>query len=125
MENLLEDMIEHPAFVDELLDRICEYNLGVIRVAMEFDIDAVHFGDDWGQRQGTITGLGWWRRFIRPRLKRMHELVKSSGPCVSQHSCGDIRELFPIGSTSAWTSSTPSSPRSWTYPGPSGNSART
>ena len=94
MENLLMDMVEQPAFVDELLERICEYNLGAIRVAMEFPIDAVHFGDDWGQQQGTIMGPAMWRRFIKPHLARMYREVKSKGLYVSQHSCGDVRELM-------------------------------
>jgi uroporphyrinogen decarboxylase len=95
MENLLIDMVENPGFVDELLDRITEYDLGVIRVALEFDIDGVHFGDDWGQQRGTIMGPAAWRRFIKPRLARLYAEVKSAGRRVSQHSCGDVRELFP------------------------------
>ena len=95
MENLLMDMLERPAFVDALLDRITEYNLGAIRVALEFDIDGVHFGDDWGQQAGTIMGPALWRRFIKPRLALMYAEVKRAGKFVSQHSCGDVRELFP------------------------------
>ena len=95
MDNLLADMLEYPAFVDELLDRILAYNLQAIRVALEFDIDAVHFGDDWGQQQGTIMGPSLWRRFIKPRLAEMYALVKGAGKYVSQHSCGDVQTLFP------------------------------
>jgi len=94
MENLLMDMVEHPAFVDELMERICEFNLDAIRVAAEFPIDAVHFGDDWGQQQGTIMGPAMWRRFIKPHLSRMYREVKSHGLRVCQHSCGDVRELM-------------------------------
>lgn len=95
MDNLLADILEHPAFVDALLDRILEYNLGVIAVALEFDIDAVHFGDDWGQQHGTIMGPALWRRFIKPRLAAMYAMVKGAGKFVSQHSCGDVQTLFP------------------------------
>jgi uroporphyrinogen decarboxylase len=95
MENLLIDMVENPSFVEELLDLITEYDLGVIRVALEFDIDGVHFGDDWGQQRGTIMGPAAWRRFIKPRLARLYAEVKKAGKFVSQHSCGDVRELFP------------------------------
>jgi len=95
MENLLMDMIEHPAFVDELLERICEFNLGILRVALEFPIEAVYFGDDWGQQHGTIMGPALWRRFLKPHLARMYAEVKSKGVYVAQHSCGDVRELMP------------------------------
>jgi len=95
MDHLLSDMLEAPAFVDELLDRILAYNLAVIRVALEFDIDGMHFGDDWGQQHGTIMGPALWRRFIKPRLAAMYGEVKRAGKFVSQHSCGDVQELFP------------------------------
>lgn len=95
MENLLADMILEPEFVDELLETIVDYNLKIIDIALEYGIDGFHFGDDWGQQQGLIMGPQYWRRFIKPKLARMYERVKSKGLIVSQHSCGDIREIFP------------------------------
>lgn len=95
MENLLMDMVLEPEFVDELLDAITEYNLRIIDIALEYDIDGMEFGDDWGQQKGLIMGPGYWRRFIKPRMARMYERVKSKGLVVMQHSCGDIHEIFP------------------------------
>lgn len=95
MENLLMDMIAETEFVDELLDAITDYNLKIIDIALEYDIDGFHFGDDWGQQSGLIMGPKYWRRFIKPRMARMYEKVKSRGIIVSQHSCGDIHEIFP------------------------------
>lgn len=40
-------------------------------------------------------GYPLWQRFIRPRIARQHAHVKSKGMFVSQHSCGDCREVFP------------------------------
>jgi uroporphyrinogen decarboxylase len=95
MENLLTDIILEPEFVDGLLNAIVEYNLKVIDIALEYDIDGFHFGDDWGQQKGLIMGPMHWKRFIKPKLARMYERVKSKGLIVSQHSCGDIHEIFP------------------------------
>lgn len=95
MENLLTDMLLTPDFVDDLLDQICEYNMKVIDIGLSYDIDGFHFGDDWGQQSGLIMGPKLWRRFIKPRMKRMYTKVKSQGKFVSQHSCGDIHEIFP------------------------------
>ena len=94
MENLLMDMIERPAFVDELLDAICEHNLAIIRHGLELGIDCIHFGDDYGSQVGLIMGPNFWRRFIRPRLARMYAAVRDAGKYVSQHSCGRVQELF-------------------------------
>jgi len=95
MENLLTDMVLNPGFVDSLLDAITEYNMQVIDIALEYDIDGFYFGDDWGQQHGLIMGPRLWRRFIKPRMARMYERVKSKGLYVLQHSCGDIYEIFP------------------------------
>jgi len=95
MENLLMDMVAEPQFVDELLEAVVDYNLRIIDIALEYDIDGFHFGDDWGQQRGLIMGPCYWRRYIKPHLAKMYERVKSKGKIVSQHSCGDIEEIFP------------------------------
>ena len=94
MENLLMDFILNPDFVHELLDAICDYNIRQVDKALEYDIDAVYFGDDWGQQHGLIMGYDIWKEFIYPRLKRMYGHVKDAGKYVMIHSCGDVDELF-------------------------------
>ena len=94
MENLMMDFLDHPDFVRELLHAIADYNIAQVRKALEFDIDAVHFGDDWGQQHGLQMGPALWREFIYPELKRMYGVVRDAGRYVSIHSCGDVDELF-------------------------------
>ena len=94
MENLMMDFIENPGFVHELMGAIADYNIAQVRKALEYDIDVVHFGDDWGQQRGLQMGPTLWREFIYPQLKRMYGVVKDAGKFVSIHSCGDVDELF-------------------------------
>ena len=94
MENTLMYMLCEKEFLHELLDMICERNLKIIEIGLEYDIDGFHFGDDWGQQKGMIMGAPLWREFIKPRMKRMYEKVKERGLYVSQHSCGDIQTVF-------------------------------
>lgn len=95
MPELMIDMLEAPAFVDELLDAITGYNLGIIEEAVRYDVDGVRFGDDWGQQRGLLFGGPLWRRFIKPRLVRMYGAVKAAGKAVFIHCCGRVQELFP------------------------------
>ncbi|MBN1400678.1 MAG: uroporphyrinogen decarboxylase [Anaerolineae bacterium] len=95
MENLLADMLLNPSFVDDLMDRILEYNLKVIDHMLGYDLDCIRFGDDWGQQTGTIMGPRLWRRFIKPRMAAMFARAKAAGKYVMLHSCGAIQELFP------------------------------
>ncbi|HOJ23470.1 MAG TPA: uroporphyrinogen decarboxylase family protein [Armatimonadota bacterium] len=95
MEALFYDMIEAPSFVDELLDAICDYNVALVRRAVTYDIDAIHFGDDWGSQRGLLMGRKLWERFLKPRLARMYAAGKEAGKFVTIHSCGEVQELFP------------------------------
>ena len=79
MENLMLDFIDHPGFVHELFGAIADYDLAQVREAIKFDIDAVYFGDDWGQQRGLIMGKPFWDEYIKPQLQRMYGLVRSAG----------------------------------------------
>jgi uroporphyrinogen decarboxylase len=94
MENLLMDFVENPEFVHELFDRIADWNIAMAQKAMEYDIDGVYFGDDWGQQRGLLMGPPLWREFIYPVLARMYGEVRTAGKYVFIHSCGDVDELF-------------------------------
>lgn len=94
MANLMMDFHDHPQFVHELFSAIADYNVAQVREALKHDIDAVYFGDDWGQQHGLQMGPRKWREFILPQLKRMYGVVRAAGKFVMIHSCGDVDELF-------------------------------
>ncbi len=94
MIDLMIDFIDNPAFVHELLNTIADYNIAVLNEACKFDIDAIYFGDDWGQQHGLLMGKRTWREFIYPVLKRTYAAVHAQGKQVFIHSCGDVDELF-------------------------------
>lgn len=95
MENVLMGMVQQPRFINELLDRILEYNLAIIQNACRYPIDAMMFGDDWGQQTGLIMGPKLWREFILPRITQMYQTVRKHGKYVFIHSCGKVDEIFP------------------------------
>jgi uroporphyrinogen decarboxylase len=94
LQSLLMDFHDHPRFVRDLLRAIADYNIAQIEEALKYDIDAVYFGDDWGQQHGLQMGAPLWREFIKPELKRMYAAVHEGGKYVMIHSCGDVDELF-------------------------------
>lgn len=94
MENMLMDFMLYPDFVNELFTAIADYNIAQINEAFRYDIDAVYFGDDWGQQNGLIMGYDIWKEQIYPHLKRMYDFAHRAGKYVFIHSCGDVDELF-------------------------------
>ena len=96
MTQLLMDMAERPAFVEELLDRILhEWNLPIIEQQLALGVDGFYFADDWGTRTGLMFSPAMWRRFIKPRLAVMVRHCREAGVVVGQHSDGAVAELFP------------------------------
>lgn len=102
MEALLVDMVEQPAFVDELLDGILDLHLEVMAVAARrLPLEAYFGGDDWSDQRGPMMGLGLWRRFFKPRLARMIASAHAFGLPYVVHSCGNVLpyvdDLLEIG----------------------------
>ena len=95
MENVLMWMVEDKGLIHRLLDVIVEFNLRVIDHVCAYDVDAMLFGDDWGQQRGVIMGPRLWREFVKPCVRRMYGAVHARGKHVFIHSCGKVDELFP------------------------------
>lgn len=95
MEDLLVYMVTEERFTHQLFEAITQWNLALLDIALEYEFDAFHFGDDWGQQRGLIMGPDFWRKYIAPCLAQMYQKVKDKGRFVSQHSCGDIEQVFP------------------------------
>lgn len=94
MQNLMMDLHDHPSFVSNLFNRIADYNIAQVGEALKYDIDAIQFGDDWGQQRGLQMGPRLWKQFVFPVLKRMYAAMSDAGKYVFIHSCGDVDELF-------------------------------
>lgn len=95
MENVLMAMVVSPAELDDLYERITQFNLSIMDIVLEYELDGFYFGDDWGQQKGMIMGPGHWRRFIKPMMKKLYDKAKTRNRFVLQHSCGDIHDIFP------------------------------
>ncbi len=96
LESLLIDMVANPTFVEALLDRILEFNLGVVDAGLSRfpDVDAVYFGDDFGTQRGVVMGEQRWCELLKPRLAKQYQRVKEHGKKVFIHSCGAVADLF-------------------------------
>ena len=95
MQNVFLYMLDNKDFLNKLLDKILEYNLRLIENTCKIDIDAILFGDDWGQQTGLLMGPQLWGEFIEPRIREMYKSVKGHGKYVFLHCCGKIQEILP------------------------------
>lgn len=101
-ENFLIDLIDHPVFVNELLDGIVDMHLRVMDlIARRIPIEAYFGGDDWSDQRGVMMGIDNWRRFFKPRLAKIIEHCHGLGFPYVLHSCGNVlplaEDLLQIG----------------------------
>ena len=93
-QNVLMDFYLNRSFLDDLYDRITEYQIGLARQFIAAGVDGVRVGDDYGTQRGLIMKPDLWREVIKPRLKRIYEVYQKAGIPVIHHTCGDVRSIL-------------------------------
>jgi uroporphyrinogen decarboxylase len=92
--NMFVDMIERPDWVDFMTGKLTGFYLEDWTRAMEAAdgrIDIFFLISDLGAQNGPLMSLGLFRRFIKPRIEQMADLVHSFGKKLLFHSCGSVR----------------------------------
>lgn len=94
-ENALVDAATEPDFYEEMLDWLTGLYLAFVKYTADLPVDAIMFGDDWGDQRGIILGPERWRKFLKPRWAKIYEAVHDAGKIVMAHSCGSVAEVLP------------------------------
>lgn len=94
-ENFLMDTALDPSFAEELLDRITDIQLVLIKRYIDLGVDGGYFGDDYGAQKNLLFSPQSWRQLIKPRLKRMFAPFLDAGLPVLLHSDGQIAKILP------------------------------
>jgi len=95
LENILMDSLAHPGFYDELTARVAELQIAIIEKLVTLPVDGIMFSDDWGDQRGVLLGPETWRRFIKPHLSRMYDIVHRAGKYALSHCCGNVADIVP------------------------------
>ena len=100
-ENFLMDLVEHERFAEELLDHITEWVLDSVDQMAAAPVDAIMLTDDHAGQRGLLMGSARWRRYFKPRWKRIFGRVHHYGLYTVMHMCGDtsvvLGDLIDIG----------------------------
>lgn len=95
LDTFMMDMVLDSGFAEELLDRILEIQLVLIRRFIGLGVDGGYFGDDYGAQKNMLFSPQMWRKFIKPRLARMFAQFREAGLPVLMHSDGQIQAIIP------------------------------
>ena len=93
--NLMLDLVEAPAFVEALADKVFGFEEQLIKQLPAHHFDAVAFFDDWGTQTGMIISPAAWRRFFKPRYLQQFNLAHRLGLKVYFHCCGYYPQIIP------------------------------
>ena len=100
-ENYLKDLYKNREALTRMMDRLCDYWVGVaeatINEAGAGNIDVVYFGEDLGTQEGCMFDPeGIYATLMKPRHRRMVETVKGLGvDKVCYHCCGSAYKFIP------------------------------
>lgn len=93
--DFLIDLICNEKFVDELLECITEWFLQSVDLMVGGPIDAIMFTDDHAGQRGMLMSENMWRKFFKPRWKRIYERVHHYGIYTIMHMCGNNTSIIP------------------------------
>lgn len=103
MDRLVADFVEEPDFATALLERVSERSERRAAAYARAGVDILCLGDDIGTQSRLMMSPTTYRRWLKPRLRRVVDAAKAVNPdiVILYHSCGHvtglIRDLIEAG----------------------------
>lgn len=94
-ERLYLDLAEENDGLYALRDLVFTFFRRYIERWLRFDVDGIHFSDDWGSQRGLLISPASWRRIFKPKYRELFEMIRNAGKRIFLHSDGNIADLFP------------------------------
>ena len=94
-EEAMLDFADECPELQLLIDKVLEYNLIQIGIALPRVGEVMYFGDDLGMQNGLAIGPEKWRKYMKPCFTKMFEMARAAGKYVYLHTDGMIYEIMP------------------------------
>ncbi len=101
LEATLMDMALNPPLMEELFDRITEFQMLLWQKTLETvgkNVDVCLHSEDLGTQRSPIMSPEMYRKFLKPRHTELFTHIKKvaqNDVRVLMHSCGSVRALIP------------------------------
>jgi uroporphyrinogen decarboxylase len=98
LDGFMTDLALEPRRACALMDRVQEPLRERLRRILEAGGDAfdiAEYNDDVATQRGLMMSPEMWRRYLKPRIAEMFDLIRSFGLRVRYHSCGGVRAIIP------------------------------
>ena len=105
MTQTLMDFYRQPRLIHELIERILDHHLRVLRNCLRIaerqrvasggpGIQAAALADDWGLQDRAFISVKLFREFFKPRYQRWFAEIRAAGLHPWMHSCGRINDIL-------------------------------
>jgi hypothetical protein len=93
-ESFMTDLYTDRDRVERVLDIVFNFENGLIDQAVQYPVDCVAFGDDWGTQKGLMIAPELWREVFRARYEDQFARIHRAGNKVWFHTCGDVSAII-------------------------------
>jgi uroporphyrinogen decarboxylase len=93
MITLMKDLHTNPKMAEAILDKLNAYYLKVIDTLLDIGAEAIRFSEDWGNNKSMFISPAMWRKFFKPRYKKLFNKAKKRGCFIFFHSDGNITPI--------------------------------
>lgn len=99
-ENFLMDLAANPSMACAIMDHVLEFKMAYWEEALQKVKDNILVmaeADDLGGQSGLLFSPAMYRKYLKPRHKKLFSFMKKQAPDVKlfYHSCGAFYELIP------------------------------
>ena len=94
MDKLMMLMFTEQEFVEDLLDKILENQIEVVKNAIKMGADVIDDTDDYAFNTGPLMSPDMFDEIIVPRLTKFTEAVHAAGAKLIKHTDGNVNKIL-------------------------------
>jgi uroporphyrinogen decarboxylase len=93
MLRLMKDLHMDPEMTEAILDKLTAYGCDLVDKFLDVGVDAIGVFEDWANNKSLFTSPEIWRKYFKPRYKKMFDRAKRRGKLVYFHTDGNIHPI--------------------------------
>lgn len=98
-ENFMADLLTNPRLACSIMDKMLEFQMALFEEVLNRTgdyVDVVLCGDDIATQRGPAISLELYRRYVKPRQKKLYDMIKQkTNAKLFYHSCGGVYPFIP------------------------------
>ncbi len=94
MLTLMKDLHTNPEMAEAILDKLTDYGCRMAEKLLDLGCDGLSLSEDWGNNHSLFTSPSVWRKYFKPRYKKIFDQAKRRGKLVYFHSDGNITPII-------------------------------